>query len=323
MRKLRLRVLFMAIALLAAACGGGGAGGGSQPAASQAPATLTVGVIPIVDVAPIYLGVQQGFFKEQNLELNLQQAQGGAAIVPAVVSGQYQFGFSNVVSEIVAVSKGLKLKIVSQGVQATDKRDSDFGAVLVKQGSPTKDCKGLEGKTIAVNTLNNIGDVTIKAACEKQGAKVSDFKFIEMGFPDMPAALQKGSIDAEWEVEPFVTQSKQSGAEVITYNYVATAPHLTVATYFASADYVSKNSGVVKRFVAAINKSLDYATAHPDAARQIVTTYTKIPAPATQAMVLPYWSHDLNKPSIDQLASLTQKYGLVSSKPNTSSLYAT
>jgi NitT/TauT family transport system substrate-binding protein len=95
-----------------------------------------------------------------------------------------------------------------------------------------------------------------------------------------------------------------------------------VATYFASGDYVSQNSGVVKRFTTAINKSLDYATAHPDAVRQIVTTYTKIDPAATQAMVLPYWSHDLNKASIDQLASLMAKYGLTTAKPDVSSLYA-
>ena len=130
----------------AAACGGSAA---PQTAdATPSPVSITVGVIPIVDVAPIYLGLKQGFFKEQNLTLDLQPAQGGAAIIPAVVSGQYQFGFSNVVSELNAVSRGLQLKIVSQGVQATDNPNSDYGAVLVKPGSTIKDCKGLEGKTV-------------------------------------------------------------------------------------------------------------------------------------------------------------------------------
>jgi NitT/TauT family transport system substrate-binding protein len=304
----------------AAACGGSAA---PQTAdATPSPVSITVGVIPIVDVAPIYLGLKQGFFKEQNLTLDLQQAQGGAAIIPAVVSGQYQFGFSNVVSELNAVSRGLQLKIVSQGVQATDNPNSDYGAVLVKPGSTIKDCKGLEGKTIAVNTLKNIGEVTIKAACDKQSANVSSYKFIEMGFADMLPAIQKGTVDAEWTVEPFVTQAKQAGAQVITYNYAATAPHLTVATYFASGDYVKQNPGVVKRFATAIGKSLDYANAHLDDVRQIVTTYTKISADAAKAMVLPYWSHDLNKPSIDQIATLMQKYGLISSKPDLSTLYA-
>ena len=42
-----------------------------------------------------------------------------------------------------------------------------------------------------------------------------------------------------------------------------------------------------------------------------------------QAMVLPYWSHDLNKPSITKLADLMVKYGLMPSKPDLNQMYAT
>ena len=312
--------LFLLGGLLLLACGG--TANNPAPAASQAPVTLRVGVIPIVDVAPIYLGNQQGFFKEQNLTLDLQLAQGGAAIVPAVVSGDYQFGFSNLVSEILAVSKGLKIQIVAQGVQANDDKTKDSWAILALNSALTT-CKSLEGKTIAVNTLKNIGEISIKAACEKEGAGVSSFKLIEMNFPDMLPAMQAGRIDAMWTAEPFSTQAKQAGAHVISYNMVATEPHMTVATYFASGDYISKNKDVVTRFRKALDKSLDYANAHPDAVRQIVGTYAKIPTAALNDMVLPYWSHDLNKPSIDKVAGLMVKYGVVSSKPDLSNLYAT
>ena len=93
----RRRVLTAATAalvLLTAGCGGSTAGSTTPEGKTQ----VTVGVIPIVDVAPIYLGVEQGFFGDENLEVKLETAQGGAAIVPAVVSGQYQFGFSNTTS---------------------------------------------------------------------------------------------------------------------------------------------------------------------------------------------------------------------------------
>jgi len=303
---------------LLVACGGSSSQ--PAPAASAEPATLTVGVIPIVDVAPIYLGVQQGFFKEQNLTLDLKLAQGGAAIIPAAVAGDYQFGFSNTISEILAQSKGLKLKIVSQGVQTGSDLNNDPWAILATNSSLTQ-CKDLEGKTIAVNTLKNIGEVSIKAACDKSGVDVSKFKLIEMNFPDMLPAMQAGKIDAMWWAEPFVTQAKQGGAHVISYNVVAVQTHLPVATYFATADYAAKNPGIVKRFVAALNKSLDYANAHQADARTIVNTYAKIPAPVLQAMVLPYWSHDLNKPAIDKLATLMVKYGLLTTKPDLTSLY--
>ncbi len=303
-----------------AACGGPGSQAATTPT-PLTPVTLTVGVIPIVDVAPIYLGVKQGFFNEQKLTLNLKLAQGGAAIIPAAVSGDYQFGFSNLVSEILAQQKGLKLKIVSQGSQAGSDPNSDAWAILTLNPAITQ-CKDLQGKTIAVNTLKNIGEVSIKAACDKSGVDVSKFKLIEMNFPNMLPAMQKGQIDAMWTAEPFTTQAKQAGSKVLSYNVVAVAPHLTVATYFATADYAKQNPDIVKRFVAAINKSLDYANAHTSEVRAIVNTYAKIPDVALQAMVLPYWSHDLNKPTITKLADLMVKYGLMTSKPDLNQMYS-
>jgi NitT/TauT family transport system substrate-binding protein len=316
------KTLVIACSLLLglAACGGSSSQVETTPS-PLTPVTLTVGVIPIVDVAPIYLGVERGFFAEQKLTLTLKLAQGGAAIIPAAVSGDYQFGFSNLISEILAQQKGLKLKIISQGSQAGSDPNSDAWAILALNPAITK-CKDLEGKTIAVNTLKNIGEVSIKAACDKAGGvDVSKFKLIEMNFPNMLPALQKGQIDAMWTAEPFTTQAKQAGAKVLSYNVVAVAPHLTVATYFATADYVSQNPQVVKRFLAAINKSLDYANAHIPEVRLIVNNYAKIPDAALQAMVLPYWSHDLNKPSINQLADLMVKYGLMTSKPDLNQMY--
>ena len=81
---------------------------GAAPAAAGA-IKLSVAAIPIVDVAPIYLGKAKGFFSEQNLDLTIQSVRGGAEAVPGVVSGQFQFAFANVISLLLAHSKGLPI----------------------------------------------------------------------------------------------------------------------------------------------------------------------------------------------------------------------
>ena len=112
---LRVAVLLVALACTvgATACGDdddGGGGGGAEPA------TLNVGVIPIADVAPLYLGIDKGFFKEEQLTIKPQLAEGGAAITPAVVSGDFQIGFSNTISLLIAASEDLPVQIISQRV---------------------------------------------------------------------------------------------------------------------------------------------------------------------------------------------------------------
>src|SRR5262249_20639741 len=105
---------------------GAGAGSGSSaasgspkdspaPAGGAGPSKLTVTAIPIVDVAPLYLGRQKGLFAAEGLELDIQNTQGGAQAVPCVVSGQCQFGFANMISLLLAHAKGLPLQVVTAG----------------------------------------------------------------------------------------------------------------------------------------------------------------------------------------------------------------
>src|ERR671915_328213 len=169
---LRVAALLLALALAAGAAGCGDdddAGGGGE----GEPATLNVGVIPIADVAPLYLGMKKGFFEEEQLTIKPQLAEGGAAITPAVLSGDFQIGFSNTISLLIASSKNLPVQIVSQGVLGGKDASEAWADLLVPKGGEIKDGKDLEGKTIAVNTLNNICEVTIKASLEKEGVDVS------------------------------------------------------------------------------------------------------------------------------------------------------
>ena len=128
-------ILVLAVALLLAAAGCGSSGDGDSGAASGGSSQVKVGIIPILDVAPIYLGKQKGFFTSRNIELTLESGQGGAAIVPGVVSGQFQFGFSNVTSLLIAQSRGLPLKVVSNGVASTGKDKADYSGIVARDDS--------------------------------------------------------------------------------------------------------------------------------------------------------------------------------------------
>jgi NitT/TauT family transport system substrate-binding protein len=309
--------LLAVLALLAgtvAGCGGGDNGGGGGGAAK--PATLKVGVIPIADVAPLYLGVKKGFFKREKLTIKPQLAEGGAAITPAVLGGDFQIGFSNTISLLIAASKGLPVQVISQGVLGGKDESEAWADLLVSKNGSVNGPKDLEGKTIAVNTLNNICEVTIKASLEPQGVDVSKLKFAEVPFPDMNAALDAGHVQGACVVEPFVSQGKAGKAKGIDPFYVKTAPDLTVATYFTSRAYADKNPDVVERFVRAISKSLDYAQSHPQEARKVLLDYTQIPPAAASKIKLPIWRSELTRNTIERLSSLSKKYGLIEKQPN-------
>ena len=66
-----------------------------------------------------------------------------------------------------------------------------------------------------------------------------------------------------------------------------------MATYFTSKQYAEENPDVVKRFVTAMQQSLDYAQSNPDAVREILAEYTQIPPEAAANIKLPQWRQDI------------------------------
>jgi NitT/TauT family transport system substrate-binding protein len=319
MRKLLTSTIAALTVAALAACGGNSSK--APPATSPGQVDkVNVGVIAIVDVAPIYLGKQKGFFTKHNIDLNLTPAQGGAVIVPGVISGQYQFGFSNVTSLVLAKSRNLPIKMVSNGVASTGEIGKDFGGTVVKKDSPIKTAADLAGKTVAVNTLKNIGDTTVRATVRKAGGDPKAVKFVELAFPDMPAALAAGRVDATFVVEPFLTTLVGQGDRVVAWNYAEPAAAMTVAAYFASNELIAKNPDLVKRFQAAMTESLAYADSHPDEVRGVLATYTKITPEIAAKLTLPKWPPTVNKASVQTLTDLAVGDGLIEKAPDLDSL---
>jgi NitT/TauT family transport system substrate-binding protein len=79
----------------------------------------------------------------------------------------------------------------------------------------------------------------------------------------------------------------------------------------APAHYIEQHGDIVDKFVRAMEKSLAYTAAHPEAARKAVLTYTKIPEAAAENMKLPKWNPEYNDASIEKTIELAHKYGFV------------
>jgi NitT/TauT family transport system substrate-binding protein len=310
-------LLLVVAACVVAACGGDG--GGSE---DGGPARLSVQDTAGVPSAFLEYGVQEGFFRERDLDVKVTPSQGGATVVPAVVSGDSDIAGSNLVSVLLAQGKDIPVKIVAPGTFVRGKRSQDFSAILAAGDGDIRLPKDLEGKTLAVNTLKNVAELAAKASLAKQGVDVSEIELAEVDFPDMNGALAEGRVDAAFQIEPFVSLALKEGHRVIDRPYVGTKPGLQIGCYFTSEQYLSENEDVVKRFREGVADTAAAIAEDPAAFREFLPEASEIPPPAAQKAILPAWKAENDQASLDLTAELMERYGVVDEKPDTSDAVA-
>jgi NitT/TauT family transport system substrate-binding protein len=302
---MRLALLIVAIAALA------GCGGDEEEVGSGGPTSVKVQETAGMPSAFVGFGIQQGIFEEHGLDVDLEATQGGAATLPALVNGDVQIGGSNVVSLLIAESQGLPIQAIAPGTSARGEGQDDFGALLAAPGSDVSEPKDLEGGTVAVNTLDNIAEVVVKAALEKQGADPARVKLIEVPFPDMGAAMERGDVDGAFSIEPFVTTSVDAGAKVIDYSYVTTEPDMQVGAYAVARDFAAENAETVDAFKAAVAETAERVAADEPAFRRYLSEEAQVDPKLAKKIVLPQWQAELDVDSLQSTADLMLRYGLV------------
>jgi NitT/TauT family transport system substrate-binding protein len=311
-----------ALVFVLATCLLGACGGGDDSGESGEPARVRVQDTAGVPSAFLEYGVEKGFFRERELDVEVTPSQGGATVVPAVVSGDSDIAGSNLVSVLLAQGKDIPVKIVAPGTFVRGERSQDFSAILVAGDSDIRSPQDLEGKTLAVNTLKNVAEVAAKASLAKQGVDVSKIELAEVDFPDMNGAIAEGRVDAAFQIEPFVSLGVKEGHRVIDRPYVGTKPGLQIGCYFTSEQYLSENEDVVERFRQGVADTAAAIAEDPAAFREFLPQASEIPPPAAEKAILPAWKAENDEASLDLTAELMERYGVVEEKPETSDAVA-
>ena len=311
LRKTTVAGALGALVLAMTACGGNAASD-----SAGAPHKVTVTVSPIVDVAPLYLAQQQGYFKEKNLEVTINVAPTSGARIPSLVSGSAQFALIGTADMLQAVSAGVPLRAVGVTTVTTNVPADDTGKVYVKGASTIKNPADLNGHTIAVGSLGGGGELSLRAALDQSGADSSKIKFLEMPLDSMPNALQNGQVDAISSIAPFTAAAEASGARYLMSPGATSTPGAAQEPVVATQAYLSQDPNTAKDFVAALAKGTDYAAQHPEAVRKVLPTFSKTPQALADTMQLPVFQSHLTKDQVAVWADLMLKYGFIKQKIN-------
>jgi len=322
MRQRRSLLTFFACLLtmaLLTACGGSKT---SSSGDGLEKSSITVASLPLVDAAGLHIAVKQKLFEAEGLHVQIKPVAQSIQALPALKNGQLDvIAGANYVTFLQAYAQGaLKLSVVADGASEA----SRFMQLLVMPNSPIKQPKDLEGKTVAVNILNNIQSLTLDEVLKANNVDPTKVKYRAVPFPQMGAALQKGQVDAVHTGEPFGTDfQRKLGARMVVDGGGAPITELPVSGYVSTQDFVKKYPKTAAAFQRAIQKAQQLATGDRKKVEEVLPSYAHVDAQTAAVLSLPNYPTSLNPTRLQRLPDLMLKDGLLKSKIDMNSVIFT
>lgn len=310
-------------ALLLSACGGndGGDTGGEAAGDADELREVTIGVLSIAPSVGVAYGIENGIFEEHGFDVNYEISSAGAAMLPAVSAGQMDFGVGNPLSVTTAVDQGLEMKIVA-GYSNSLAEGDDVAGVVTRADSDIDTWADLEGKTTAVNALNTLGDLTVMHLAEEDGADPQALEFSEIGFPDMPAQLERGNADAVWIPEPFLSGLLADDEnELVGYSFQETDPGMATMVTFTSGDLAEEDPEMVADFGEAMTAALAAAEEDQEGSRELLVEFLEISDEDAQNLVMERLSGDIDREQLMFMVELADRYDFIGDAPSEEDLF--
>jgi len=288
----------------------------SFSANAQAPAKVRVGGVPVGDTMPIRIGMAEGYFKAEGIEMEFIPNSGGAVGIPALEGGSLELQYTDVVAVMRAVERGLNLKLLAPAGTYGVEPNRDAAHVLVLNDSGIDKPSALKGKRVAVNLLGNIQHLYMVAFLDRAGLKSAEYTITELPFPQMMNALLNKQVDAIGVTDPFRAMTMNTGKVRDLGSHISQShPNVRVAGYVAVERWVTANPELARAFQRAYAKSVDFVNKHPEKHGDWQIQYFKLPPTLKDQVFLgPFRDRDLGPEVMESLArtrDIMVKYGFL------------
>ncbi len=147
--------------------------------------------------------------------------------------------------------------------------------LVVAPNSPIKKPSDLNGKTVAVSTLNGLDQIIVDALVDKNGGDSSTIKYVEVPPAAAAEAAILGRVDAAQLAEPELSGAGTrvrrlgDGEDAIATRFVTTG-------WFSTLDWLKNNKDVARRFGAAMFAAGAWSMANPEAAAAVLQSALKL-----------------------------------------------
>jgi len=203
---------------------------------------------------PALIAIEKGYYAEEGLTVNAIKPENTDELMSDFIGGKY---------DLMAVSLGdvVNLTQLTDDVAIIFASDESAGGDAMVTSADIKSISDLRGKQIGVNQ-GSFAELFIVTLLEDNGLTTADVNFVDMDAAAAPAALRSGEVQAAHTWEPYVTEAKNDGANVLFTS--ADTPGLIPDIVAVRGAVLRDNPDAVAAFVRGWFKAVEFWKANPD-----------------------------------------------------------
>ncbi len=205
--------------------------------------------------APLYAAIENGYFEDEGIDLELILTSGADKVSAAVLSNTVEIGFAGPESAIYVYENGEKDYLVT--FAGLTKRDGQF--IVAREKIEDFDVEDLYGKEILVGRVSGMPSLNFLNGLKNKNADDSKINInTSVDFASLSGSFIAGVGDYVNLFEPNATKLESQGLGYVVGSVGELSGEMPYTAFYARKSYIENNKDIVKRFNNAINKGLEY-----------------------------------------------------------------
>lgn len=266
----------------------------AEPAEGEMQA-VSMGFIPVMNFAPVFVAYELGYFAEQGLDVELRQFAGGSEMIAQLATNELNTGFGGAGPGLFnGINSGLPVKIIAPGHSEGNPVATPLVVSKEKcESGEITSVADLKGKKVSINAPGAT-EYWLSQALAQGGLTFDDIELQTLAFPDAVVALESGAIDAAILGEPTATLAEQQGIGVrLTSDFEVQG--ITPTVVYGNQDFLTGNpeaaKGLMIGYMKAVRAIMERGFSDPEIL-PIIAQYTGLPEDLILASVAPLFTVD-------------------------------
>ncbi len=280
--------------------------------------------------APMYVAIENGYFEEEGLDIELTNGNGADNVMTSLIAGESDIGFMGPESTIYVYNEGSGNYAVNFA-QLTQ-RAGNF--LVGREADEDFTWSDLKGKTVIGGRAGGMPQMIFEYILKMNGIDpANDLTIIQnVDFGVTAEAFAGGTGEYTVEFEPHATALEESGNGYVIASLGVDSGYVPYTCFSALSSYIDENPEIIQKFTNAIQKGLDYVASHSseEIAKVIQTQFEETDFETLKTIVERYHSQDtwktdtrFEKDAFELLQNILEEAGELSERVDYDTLVTT